>query len=162
MRSWLKPLLIWLLVLALPVQATAAASMVLCGTAHLAGASARVAQSQSHADAGHVHPGENLHPGHNLAHGTVHTVQAQHLAQVSDEPAADVSAVAQADAGQLTHGDTHKCSACASCCAGGAMISATPQLLLPDSCATEFLAVVQAIEAVAAAGPDRPPRNILA
>ena len=42
------------------------------------------------------------------------------------------------------------------------MFNTMPQLLLPEPSGTAFVAVVQAIEAVAAGGPDRPPRNLIA
>ena len=82
-----------------------------------------------------------------------------HPLQTIEEPAADVGAAGSADADHLARFEDHKCSACASCCAVGAMVSALLQLLAPESSTGEFVAMVQPIDAVAAAGPDRPPRG---
>jgi len=153
----MRRLLIWLLMLALPAQALAAASVASCGPAPRLSAPTPATPAQPVLS--QIHPcGDSLVP----------QKQAQPLAQhepatpVGDDLATFVSDAGPADASHLTPAGTHKCSACASCCAGGAMISAMPQLPPPASCATEFVAVVQAIEAVAAGGPDRPPRGLLA
>ena len=158
MLIWMKPLLIWLLVLALPAQAVAAASMTVCGPAHSAGAAGLATPAQP--VSGQIHP---CGPSHSLQQ------HAQHQAQSGHEPAAragDDSVVTSlddaADSSPATPSGTHKCSACASCCSGGAMLNAMPQWLLPGTGATAFVAVVQAIEAVAAGGPDRPPRSLIA
>ena len=158
MVSWTKPLLIWLLVLALPAQAFAAASMTVCGPAHSAGAAGLATPAQP--VSGQIHP---CGPSHSLQQ------HAQHQAQSGHEPAARAgddsvvtSDVDAADSSPLTPSGSHKCSACASCCSGGAMLNAMPQWLLPGTGATAFVAVVRAIEAVAAGGPDRPPRSLIA
>ena len=158
MVFWMKPLLIWLLVLALPAQAVAAASMTVCGPAHIAGAAGLATPAQP--VSGQIHPCGQSHPLQR---------QAQQLTQSSHEPAAragDDSVVASdvdaADPSPLTPSGSHKCSACASCCSGGAILNAMPQWLPPETGATAFVAVVRAIEAVAAGGPDRPPRSLIA
>ena len=57
---------------------------------------------------------------------------------------------------------THKCSACASCCAGIALIS-TPATLPACDPATAVVAIPKAWAAgVVIDGPERPPRNFLA
>ena len=158
MTLWMKPLLIWLLVLMLPVQAVAAASMAFCGPAHIAGATGLALPAQPLL--GQIHP---CGQSHQLQQRTQHLAQPGHeSAAPAGDDAVAMSSADVADPSQLTPPGTHKCSACASCCSGGAMFNTMPQLLLPEPSGTAFVAVVQAIEAVAAGGPDRPPRSLIA
>lgn len=55
-----------------------------------------------------------------------------------------------------------KCSACASCCSLGAILSTVSVVPPTDPAPTVFATVVPTVEAFAAVGPDRPPRNIRA
>ena len=127
--------LIWLLMLAVPAQSIAAATMVFCGPGHHGGATAGMAQPGEH-DA-HAHHDRVSHAdGHHAASGpSTH--------EESGAPAAK------------------KCSACASCCSIGAMPS--PLLTVPAVALapTVFSTVVIGVEPFAANGPDRPPRTEL-
>lgn len=60
------------------------------------------------------------------------------------------------------HAAKQKCSACASCCSLGAILTTVPVVPVTDSAPTVFAAVVPTVDAFAADGPDRPPRNVLA
>ena len=60
-----------------------------------------------------------------------------------------------------SHAAKQKCSACASCCSLGAILSTAPAIPVTDSAATVFATVVTTVDAFAADGPDRPPRNLL-
>jgi len=60
------------------------------------------------------------------------------------------------------HAAKQKCSACASCCSLGAILNTVPVIPVADSAPTVFATVMPTVDAFAADGPDRPPRNILA
>lgn len=146
MNTWVRTLLVWCLVLALPIQGAAAATMVRCGSHHSAHAGVAVAAAvETMADAG-----ADAHAGH---HGHAH--------QMPSAAAADVTDPDRASGANLATADPHKCSACAACCsvaAIGRMVLAVPA---PDLTATVLIAVVPAVEKFSADGPDRPPRTIV-
>jgi hypothetical protein len=56
------------------------------------------------------------------------------------------------------HADSHKCSACASCCSALALVSAVEMPACPEFSATRFDCVAPSVEKFSAEGPDRPPR----
>ena len=152
MILWMRCLLIWLLVLAVPAQAAAAASMVFCGPDHHPSAvAAQLAQA-----------GHSVHAHHDAdaPGGKAQHFMAAQAGDTSVATAADLPAPAKATkAAQTAKAEKQKCSVCASCCSGGAILSTMPQLVAPEFGATEFVAVVRAIPVVAAGGPDRPPRS---
>ncbi len=77
----------------------------------------------------------------------------------------DADAVVADDASvvvQTGHAAKQKCSACASCCSLGAILTTVPVIPATDSAPTVFATVVPTVDAFAADGPDRPPRNVLA
>lgn len=129
----LKFVLIWLIALALPVQALASATMLHCGPSH----------QRLHAAQLGTAPSASLHHDH-----------AQHLAASAPRNGGEQSA-ALADLGK------YKCSACAACGSGCALPSHAPVITAPEFGATLFVAVVLAVEAFAVDGPDRPPRPLL-
>ena len=139
----IRTLLIWLLVLAVPAQGAAAATMAFCGPNHHGAGATTHAQSAPHTE--HAQHGGAAH---------------QHMT-VPDE--ADDSASASSDGpGKLVHGDKQKCSACASCCTFGAILSTVLVVPAPAVTPTVFSAVVPTVDAFAADGPERPPRSVLA
>jgi hypothetical protein len=147
MAVLIRRLVICLLVLALPAQGLAAATLAFCGPAHhAAGMSLPGAAA---ADPGQGH--HDSHPGGGA--GSAHAQHAQHAQQV--DPAGHEPA-APADAG------SQKCSACASCCSAGAIPSALPALPEPVFATLVFPAVASRVDPFAASGPDRPPRHLLA
>jgi hypothetical protein len=139
-----RTLLTWLLLLAIPVQGMAAATMAFCGPSHHAGASRE--QPRQGASAAHVHHGSDA-PG------------AHHHRGAAPPAGAPTDAAAPAT---LTQADDQKCSACASCCSFSAVPSAALAVPAAALCATRFNAVVPRIDAFTADGPDRPPRSLLA
>ena len=143
MGSFVKTLLIWLLVLALPAQGIAAAAMTFCGSGHHGIASAHVAMS---AASEHLHRGDSL-PVHGSDRGASVAAATIDAASVTEK------------ASQATQ---QKCSACASCCSLGAMLSTVPVIAAFDPAPTVFTTVVPIVDAVATDGPDRPPRIVLA
>ena len=140
----IRTLLIGLLVLAVPVQGAAAATMAFCGPNHHGGEPAR-SQLSSNAPE-HAHHAD-VAPLHGSDAGASAEVA------IADNPSSLVKA---------GHATQQKCSACASCCSLGAILTTVPDIPVTDSAPTVFSAVVPAVDAFAADGPDRPPRNLLA
>ena len=139
-----KTLLIWLLVLAVPAQGAAAATMAFCGPNHHGSGSARaevgaaVSKHSHHGDAESVY---ELRSGASVA-----------TAVADDAPTiAKVSQVA-----------TQTCSVCASCCSLGAILTTVPVVPVTNSTPTVFTTVMPTVDAFAADGPERPPRSVLA
>lgn len=133
MFSRLKFVLVWLIAVALPVQALASATMLHCGPGH----------QRVHAAQMGMAPDVSAHHDHS-----------QH--QAASNPSHDFGKTAPlADLGK------YKCSACAACSSGCALPSSMLVIAAPEFGATVFLAVVPAVEAFAVDGPDRPPRSVL-
>jgi hypothetical protein len=132
MGSLIRTLLICFLVLAVPAQGAAAVTMAYCGPNHHGRGAATDAQQT--ASGKHSHHGIDSQPA--IGH---------------DDPAA-----------QAVHADKQKCSACASCCTFGVVLSTVLDVPAPDLAPTRFSAVSASVEAFVAEGPDRPPRMILA
>ena len=142
----IRTLLIWLLVLAVPAQGAAAATMAFCGPNHHGGESTSTRSELSSNAFEHSHHGDAA-PAH----------------EVDADAAAD-AAIAD-DASMMVkagHAAKQKCSACASCCSLGAILTTVPVIPATDSAPTVFATVVPTVDAFAADGPDRPPRNVLA
>jgi len=141
MQRAVRFVLTWLLVLTLPLQGVAAATMAACGSRH-----------SNHAAAS----------GHSRISGAVSAVHHAHgldIAHSHGHHAADPPAH---DRAGLVDDDGHKCSACASCClnavvpTGGISFGA---IELPDL----FTALVGSTPAAYMTdGPERPPRRFLA
>ena len=144
----IRTLLIWLLVLAVPSQAAAAVTMAFCGpNHHSAGA---VAQMQPAGPAGHAH--------HDGTSATEHEHPQTAAAANEDSSASAVSAASA----KFADATKHKCSACASCCSVGAILSSVLAVAAPVLTPTVFSAVEPSVDRLAADGPDRPPRIVLA
>jgi hypothetical protein len=141
----IRTLLIWLLVLAVPAQGAAAATMAFCGPNHHGGGAA--AQMQLAAPANHAH-----HDG---------AIAAEHE-HPQAEAQADKGSSASAASAKVSDSSKHKCSACASCCSIGAILSSVLAVPAPVFTPTVFSTVVPGVDTFAADGPDRPPRIVLA
>lgn len=133
----------WLLLLALPLQGFAAATMINCGPNHHRMASAAITETPD----AHEHPaaGQHNHP--------MNVASDHHDAASNDS-----------DAPSVHHLDKlmkFKCSACAACCMGAAMPTAAvtfkafPPAMTPDSL------VLTSHVGFVTDGPDRPPRLFL-
>jgi len=144
----IRTLFIWLLVLAVPVQGAAAATMAFCSPSHHGGAAAEQMQSVGPADhAHHIASAASEHAHHQVAAS---------FDEVSAAPADSTPPSAFSQASK------HKCSACASCCSLGAILNAVLAVPTPAFSPTVFSTVVPSVDAFAADGPDRPPRHVLA
>jgi hypothetical protein len=145
MPSLVRTLLVWLLVFAVPAQAAAAVTMAFCGPNHDGrGAAAHVQQPLA---ADHSHHGNVAHQ-----HGQAATHPDEGASALSDAS----SPVKSSDA------SSHKCSACASCCSAAAIFDTVPAVPAPAVSPTVFPAFAQRVDPFAAAGPERPPRIVLA
>lgn len=143
---FVRTLLIWLLVLAVPAQGAAAATMAYCSPNHDDGGNAAAAQVEALGEHEHHRFGaQHDHPGAG--------------AQPSD------SATTEADASvptKFVQSDSRKCTACASCCSAAAILNTVLDVPVPASAPTVFVAVVPTIDVFIADGPERPPRAFFA
>lgn len=140
MRSRFRTALMWLLLLALPLQGFAAATMINCGPNHHRMASAAMAatpDAHEHAASGqHHHPMDAASDHHDAASNDSDAPSVHHLDKLMK----------------------FKCSACAACCMGAAMptadvaFKAFPPAMTPDSL------VLTSHVGFVTDGPDRPPR----
>jgi hypothetical protein len=147
MGLFIRALLIWLLVLLVPAQGAAAATMAFCGPNHHSGGAAVQMQS---AAVDHAHPDGDAATGHE---------HHQVAAQADEDSSASANSAASA---KLSDASKHKCSACAACCSVSAILSSVPAVPAPVVTPTVFSAVVPSVDTLAADGPDRPPRIVLA
>ena len=105
MQKFNRLVLLWILILAIPLQGLAATSMMLCATEHHQIFSMQNAQSAQAADHKHdVHL--QSHEGH----------EQQVQAHLADEHASDTVTTHQ-------HSSKDKCSACSACCVGAVMLT---------------------------------------
>lgn len=155
MNRVFRAFLVWVMVIAMPVQGMAASVMLFCGPSH-----ERMMQGLM-ADAPALASSQTTAPGHDLMaadHGAhEHAVPAH---SVADEPAA--GADANDVTGLLPHHGKFSCSACAACCSALALPAS---FVLPVPSSPEYLAPMSPVEPVASHQPDgldRPPRTVLA
>ncbi|MDP3226014.1 MAG: hypothetical protein Q8M96_23000 [Rubrivivax sp.] len=133
-----------MLVLALPVQGAAAATMAFCGPDHHGGGAA-VAQPGST-------PAVHTHHGDALAGDEPPAIRTADVASIDD-----VSAIVTVGQAAM-----QTCSACASCCSLGAILTLALVVPVTDLSPTLSTTVVPTVGAFAADGLERPPRNVLA
>ena len=155
MVTWVRTVLVWLLVLALPAQGAAAATMALCGPGHAARTIGHQHEPAMAVQSPRMHP--HGHAASPEPHHHAHAVVAD-MGNVGDPLRSQAEMAGQAQLSNLAPGDQHKCSACASCCSAAAVLSAGLILTTPDFTPTVFMAIVAAVEPFTTAGPDRPPR----
>ena len=143
----IRTFLIWLLVLAAPAQGAVAVTMVLCAPSHHGGAVSPAAQPAPPTNRTVL---VSLEAAASTSTGQLgHHKGASDLSAASSEPAQGGPAANQT------------CSACASCCPVGAILSAGLAVPAPVVTSTVFGTVVSAVKASPTDGPDRPPRLVL-
>lgn len=146
MRFSVRSLLIWLMVLAVPVQAIAASGMQHCGPAHqLMQAGLTAASSSDEHD-----ETQDGAPHEHVQAATV-SVDLQTADDVSD---AALKATAL--------GNDYTCSACANCCSAVGLPSAVVLLPEPPIAAHASAPPAAALFSFVPGGLDRPPRTFLA
>ncbi|TAJ19862.1 MAG: hypothetical protein EPO47_02575 [Rugosibacter sp.] len=109
MRKLLKPFVLWLLLIAVPFQGYAAATMMCCGSAHSKGAEHA---AQASAMQGNMHSHMS---GMDHDHDEGAVAAASNSATESDS-------IAHHHDGGVSKRVAFKCSACASCCVGAALV----------------------------------------
>lgn len=145
MQVWLRILIVWFIAIALPVQGLAGVTMAHCGSSHERMGAALESGQHRHAD-------HEAGAAHHHAAGVVEgTAEADRDAAVESQP----------PSGTLSDLAPHKCSSCASCCAGSALPSEPPRLPEPMASPAVFDEEMVAVDAFASDGPDRPPRTPL-
>ena len=141
MLSALRIVWICLLVLALPVQGMAAATMAFCS------------------QAGHHAPTVSAHNTHGMHHGADADTNSKMPVTATPVTATPVTAdMAQPNA----HEAGHTCSACASCCAAAFIPAAGSKMVAINMAATLPTAALVGIGPFATDAPERPPRVVLA
>jgi hypothetical protein len=183
-RSFWRVLLVWLTVLAIPVQGVAAARMTHCLAApasvheHGSHGSREALDSPERHDAHHRHQQRHQqghHDHHAItgdAHAVPHARMAEAAAMVTTAAVADAEWSADADAMPATPavsplegkpaGVEKKCSACAACCAAAALPTYVAEVPRLDLLSTPTSLIEAASVSFIAGGPERPPRTHLA
>ena len=151
-----RTVVIWLLVLALPAQGAAAATMALCQLSHPGWATAEQGVDHEQAEPGRL----ALTPCHGAAHPRQTRIPAQAHADVRATAGSDTAPI-EDPALKLAQADLHNCSACAACSATAAIITAC--IKVPEATASRAVgpATAAPVERFASEGPDRPPRGLL-
>ncbi len=159
MSLLIRTLLTWLLVLAVPAQGLAAASMSFCGAGHSSSQSqtADVALSQA------LSQTQSLSHSQSHSHAAADNAASPHQHRAMSAAADDGKALSGAtDDAQSPHATSHKCSACASCCSTAALPSAALTVPAAERTCSVFSAVVPSVDVFTADGLERPPRAALA
>jgi hypothetical protein len=151
MKPWFKLVLVWLLALALPLQALAAATMLHCGPSHGRMQAQAGARHAHHAQASAHGHGATGHPGSAYSADSADPAKAAGANDTNGTSATDNPA-GFADLGQF------KCSACGACCFAAAMPAFV--LTVPKATAVAHwgLAPSQGRVAYLTSGPERPPK----
>ncbi len=167
MPKTLRNALIWMVMLAIPVQGIAAATMLTCGPSHQRMINGAVtAASHDHGTAlhdGHAHQ----HAQHAQGHGQDHQHD-MHAADARDDtaatPAAGDSAQAQIVPVVSDFDQSAKltCSACASCCSAAALVSSAAPAPAPAAGIALLIPAPVSTISFITDGPSRPPRTHLA
>ena len=160
MLKQFRTALVWLVMLAIPTQGFAAATMLYCGPGHqhaLTGPEAATpagytAVAFQHA-ASHAQDAQAAHSDHGVHDHAVSGAQHEESANVADQASAP---------GASDQSPTAKCSVCALCCNAAAIVSSTlavpPLSVSPAPVVTVFESPVTFFTD----GPKRPPRSFLA
>lgn len=157
MNRVVRAVLVWLMVIAMPVQGMAASTMLSCGPGHgrmMAGLAfdAQAARSSEAGEPmdGHVH-----------AHVDAHHAPHDHATQ-GDAAASHAAADADGADSLLPHHGSFGCSACAACCS---VLALPTGYSLPEAPGPMHPVRMPLVEPVASHQPDgldRPPRTVLA
>jgi hypothetical protein len=148
----LRAALIWIVVLAIPAQGIAAATLLHCGPGHDRQVPSAVSTVDSVA---HAH-----------ADGHSSTQMHHHASADTAVDSADANAAPPHDgAGPDTvyaERAKYKCSMCAQCCIGAALLYMAPSFALTQGTEPAPTAVPAAAQGFITEAPERPPRQLLA
>ena len=155
MNRVVRAFLVWVMVIAMPVQGMAASAMLFCGPSHermmqgLMVDGSGMASSQAAA---------HWHEDSAADHGAHEHAAPEHPGTDSSGEATDTDGTT----GLFPHSGKFTCSACAACCSALALPAS---FVLPVPSSPEHLAPMSPVEPVAPHQPDgldRPPRTVLA
>ena len=146
MKRFVRCFVMWLLVLALPVQGFAASTMLLCGTGHHGTAQA--------IEGGHDHASHMPMGAQDLADSSAHDQAAQAT------PSDDESAIGPQSAKPAKV--VGKCSACAACCTVAFLPTNVIAFTAPAPSRAPPVVELTTVVGFFTDGPDRPPRILLA
>ena len=154
----LKNLVVILLVLALPTQGFAAEGMLACSPGHARMMAApgfgvqaiEVAESAQHDHGTHRHAADSAHSAHDQSAQALSDAHAAQFVDVVGSP------------GALDRSSSSKCSACASCCFGAALVPGSVMPATPDLELSRLDFMSLGVVSFLTGGPIRPPRLFLA
>ena len=144
MRKTLKTALVWLVMLAVPAQGFAAATMLFCGPMHERMSGTMAAEGSAH------HHAAGTESGH------------EHHAASSSEAAHEAPATNAADLGKADDLAKFSCSACATCCVGVALVGSAIPLPQAAQAGERIVSISPPQTFFVTGGPQRPPRSVLA
>ncbi len=170
MNRWLRTLLLWLLMLAIPLQSIAASAQFSCSPSDHAAMRSQPAMSH-HLDAAPTSPAGDGPSQHSRA--GQHTDHSQHAHHHQSAADANTGAMAMEMAAASAFASTPQdasvsqspstCSACALCCVGAtAPPSAAVDLDLPSLSSAIVIAPADHVASHVLAGLERPPRPVSA
>lgn len=155
MNRVVRAFLVWVMVIAMPVQGMAASAMLFCGASHERMMQGLVLDALASAPS---HSGDAAHEVAAIDHGD--HVPAGSGAPVASEP--DMAADGFGMGSLFPHHGKFSCSACAACCAALALPASFE---LPQAVRTAHALRSSPVAPVASHQPDgldRPPRTVLA
>ena len=156
MNRALKTFLLWILIVALPLQAAAAVAKASCGPRHHSVSSVASTGADEH---WHEHDDTGSAPHHHHGAADINTVTDQPgVAEVTD--IADDTSAQASNAEQIK---TSYCSACAACCAGAvAPPSGEVRVTLPNTSVAAVTPPAVSFTEIVPSGLERPPRQLAA
>lgn len=162
MRRVIHALLVWVMVIAMPLQGLAATAMGRCGPAHPAGGAAH---AHAHAHAAVQAPAQVSRAGHDDHHAPLGDAHHDHAtAAAVDVPHASAHPAFErpGEAGDSSHASPHVCSICASCCTAFPLPARFVMLGVSRPAHAVQASPVVPVASPALDGLDRPPRTDLA
>ncbi len=134
----LKAALVWLVMLAIPAQGFAAATMLFCGPMHER-MGAGTASAHAHSN--------GVEPGHDHHAAPMERAAGAGLSDATFDPERS---------GEFAKST---CSACANCCVGTALVAVSASLPLIDAASEPVVSIVPHSIGFVTDGPKRPPRS---
>jgi hypothetical protein len=144
-RAWL----VWLMVLAVPLQGLAGTAMQHCATAP------PTSQQRSSAEAGHAEHTPGL-PAAEVVHQLAHAHPHGHAPGAAIDASGRVTA--EPTAAPAASGD-HHCSACAACCSALGLPTRAGPLTVPRTASAAAPLPPVVVDSFVPAGLERPPRS---
>jgi hypothetical protein len=145
----IRRFLLWLLMFAVPLQGMAASTMLLCGPSHHRQQAAAQVDVEVEAEAAHDH-------------GLHHGASAIDLQDHDHADAGDAHTASGAHTPGSAGISKSKCSVCASCCSGVAIVATPLTTAVAEQPEPYTVFLATDFEPVFIDGPKKPPRFLLA